>query len=148
MDLVAQRATGKLAVTYDQSATHVVGLQLQRIYSLYALSRAFSIKYFHSPIERVEYQGFVPFLTGDTDPHFEAPYNAFFSLPSDNFELASCEQIRVDYLTQQRVGHYLDYAADATRPVLSRPVQRRQCRNSRPLLAAPARTSLSAWDQG
>src|SRR5207248_705254 len=64
----AGHAPGDVAVTYDQSATDGVGSQLQRIYALYALSRALDIKYVHSPIGHVGYQGFVPLLTGRTAP--------------------------------------------------------------------------------
>jgi hypothetical protein len=39
------REPGEVAVTYDNSESHGVGSQLQRIYGLYALSRALDVKY-------------------------------------------------------------------------------------------------------
>lgn len=116
-------APGDVAVTYDQSATDGVGSQLQRIYALYALSRALHIKYVHSPIGHVGYQGFLPLLTGRTDPDFEARYNAFFSLPSDTFDLESCERVRVPYVGQDTVERYQEHAAGTGRPVLLQAIE-------------------------
>ena len=90
------RSQGEVAVTYDQNAADGVGAQLQRIYGLYALSRALDIKYVHTPLGRVDYQGLMPMLTGRTDPDFVTRYNAFFSLPSDDFDVDGCERVRVD----------------------------------------------------
>src|SRR5207249_92477 len=81
------RRPGEVAVTYDNSSTDGVGSQLQRIYGLYALSRALHVKYVHTPLGRVGYQGLMPLLTGHLDPDFAVRYNAFFSLPSDDFDL-------------------------------------------------------------
>src|SRR5262249_43418459 len=80
-------APADVAVTYDQTATDGVGAQLQRIYAIYALSRGLQLKYVHTPLGRVGYQGLMPLLTGRLDPDFAARYNAFFSLPSDDFDL-------------------------------------------------------------
>jgi hypothetical protein len=101
-----------------------VGSQLQRIYALYAMSRALRIKYVHSPIGHVGYQGFVPLLTGRTALDFAARYNAFFALPSDAFDLdlGSCERVRIPYLNQDHVARYQEQAARTGRPVLLRTI--------------------------
>lgn len=110
---------GDVAVTYDnETTTDGVGSQLHRIYGLYALSRALGVKYVHTPLGRVDYQGFVPLLTGRSDPDFVIRYNAFFSLPSDEFDLASCERVRVHILTEGTVARYRQHAAATGRPVL------------------------------
>jgi hypothetical protein len=115
-------APGDVAVTYDQTPTDGVGSQLQRIYALYAMSRALHIKYVHSPIGHVGYQGFVPLLTGHNDPAFETRYNAFFALPSDAFDLEACERIRIPYVNHNHVARYQEHAARTGRPVLLRTI--------------------------
>jgi hypothetical protein len=110
---------GEVAVTYDQEgAEDGVGSQLLRIYGLYALARALHIKYVHTPLGRIGYQGLLPLLAGRTDPDFAARYNAFFSLPSDRFDLECCERVRVHEVDQATVEHYREHAAGTGRPVL------------------------------
>jgi hypothetical protein len=112
-------AVGEIAVTYDnQTTTDGVGSQLFRIYGLYALSRALHTKYVHTPLARVDYQGFLPLLTGRTDPGFVTSYNAFFSLPTDDFDLESCERVRIHVLGRDTVERYRARAAATGRPVL------------------------------
>jgi hypothetical protein len=85
---------------------------------LYAVSRALHTKYVHTPLGRVDYQGFVPLLTGRSDPAFVARYNAFFSLPTDEFDLESCERVRIHVLGRDTVERYRARAAATGRPVL------------------------------
>jgi hypothetical protein len=113
------QTVGNVAVTYEnQTTTDGVGSQLLRIYGLYALSRALHIKYVHTPLGRVDYQGFLPLLTDRTDPDFAARYNAFFSLPSDDFDLESCERVQIHILRRDTVERYREHAAITGRPVL------------------------------
>src|SRR5262249_27132206 len=112
------QTVGEVAVTYDPFTTDGVGSQLLRIYGLYALSRALHVKYVHTPIGLVGYQGFLPLLTGRNDPDFTARYNAFFSLPSDDFDLESCERVRIHILDEATVERYREHAAATRRPVL------------------------------
>jgi hypothetical protein len=112
------RVVPDVAVTYDQGGTDGVGSQLARVYGLYALSRAFRIKYVHTPIGEVRYQGLMPMLTGSLDPDFEARYNAFFALPSDDFDLEGCEKVRAHSLTEDRLARHLEHAAATGRPLL------------------------------
>jgi Uncharacterised nucleotidyltransferase len=111
---------GHVAVTYDQNARDGLGSQLQRIYGLYALSRALDIKYVHTPLGQVDYQGLMPLLAGRTDPDFAARCNAFFALPSDDFDLDGCECLLVPFPNEKRIEQYRGYAAATGRPVLLR----------------------------
>ena len=111
---------GDVAVTYDQNASDGLGSQLQRIYGLYALSRALDIKYVHTPLGQVDYQGLMPMLAGRTDPDFVARCNSFFALPSDDFDLDGCERLLVPYPNEKRIEQYRRYAAAIGRPVLLR----------------------------
>lgn len=110
---------GALAVTYDQhGASDGLGAQVQRIYGLYALARALDLKYVHTPLERVEYQGFIALLTRNNDPDFVERYNAFFALPSDDFDLAGCERIKIHNLNLATVERYRAQAAATGRSIL------------------------------
>jgi hypothetical protein len=110
----------ELAVTYDQNQRDGLGSQLLRIYGLYAFSRALGIKYVHTPLGEVDYQGLMPLLEGRTDPDFVTRANAFFSLPSDDFDLDGCERVVAEYPDEKRVEHFRQYAAAIGRPVLLR----------------------------
>jgi hypothetical protein len=109
---------GEVAVTYDPGMTDGVGSQLHRIYGLYALARALNLKYVHTPLREVGYQGLIPLLTRRLDPDFTARYNAFFSLPSDDFDLAGCERVRIHSLDESTVAHYRERAATTGRSIL------------------------------
>jgi hypothetical protein len=109
-----------VAVTYDQNASDGLGSQLQRIYGLYALSRALDIKYVHTPLGQVAYQGLMPLLAGRNDPDFATRCNLFFALPSDDFDLEGCERIHVPAPNEKRIEQYRRYAAAIGRPVLLR----------------------------
>jgi hypothetical protein len=110
---------GELAVTYDSSIdSDGVGSQLQRIYGLWALSRDLGIKYVHTPLERVGYQGLMPLLDGNLAPDFADRFNAFFTLPSDDFDTEHCETVRIHILTQERIAKYRQRAAATGRSVL------------------------------
>jgi hypothetical protein len=111
---------GHVAVTYSQSARDGLGSQLLRIYSLYALSRALDIKYVHTPLGQVDYQGLMPLLAGHTDPDLAARCNSFFALPSDDFDLEGCERVIVRLPGEKRIEQYRRYAATTGRPVLLR----------------------------
>ena len=112
------RRDPELAVTYDQDATDGVGAQLQRIYSIYALSRSLHVKYVHTPLGRVGYQGLLPLLQRRTEGDFANRYNAFFRLPSDDFDLEGCRRIRVKNLTARIVEQYRKLANRTGGPVL------------------------------
>jgi hypothetical protein len=111
---------GHVAVTYDQNASDGLGSQLQRIYGLYALSRALGIKYIHTPLGQVDYQGLMPMLAGRTDPDFVTRCNSFFALPSDDFDLDSCERLLVRCPNEKQIEQCRRDAAATGRAVLLR----------------------------
>jgi Uncharacterised nucleotidyltransferase len=108
----------EIAVTYDQGPTDGVGAQLQRIYGIYALSRSLHVKYVHTPLDRVGYQGLLPLLEGRTAANFADRYNAFFTLPSDDFELEGCQRVRLENLTERTIERYRELTARTGRSVL------------------------------
>jgi hypothetical protein len=112
---------GEVAVTYDrEGASDGVAAheELQRNYALYALSRALGTKYVHTPLGRVGYQGLLPLFTGRTDPDFVARHSAFYSLPSDAFDLEGCERVPIHNLDLATVERYRERAAATGRPIL------------------------------
>jgi hypothetical protein len=114
----SRRSPGEVGVTYDNSSTDGVGSQLQRIYGLYALSRGLHVKYVHTPLGRIGYQGLMPLLSGQTEPDFAARYNAAFTLPSDDFDVEASEHIRIHTLTPRIVERYRQRASDTGQSVL------------------------------
>ena len=115
--LISPRDT-EVAVTYDQGPTDGLGAQLQRIYGIYALARSLNIKYVHTPLARVGYRGLLPLLERRPDADFTDRYNAIFTLPSDDFDLERCQQIKVENLTEIIIEQYRQVAATSGRPVL------------------------------
>lgn len=112
-------AAGELAITFDSaSVTDGVGSQLQRIYGLWAASRDLGVKYVHTPIERVGYQGLMPLLDGTLAPDFADRFNAVFTLPSDDFDVDGCERVTIHTLTREAVEAHRERAAAAGRSVL------------------------------
>jgi len=73
-----------LVLTYD-SARHAdgVGAQLHRIYGTYSIARLLGASYFHSPIGRVDYQGFAALEGRSSDPRFHQEFNELFQIESD-----------------------------------------------------------------
>ena len=73
-----------LAVTYANDKNQDgAGAQLQRIYGIYALSRALGVPYVHTPIKHLGYHG-LPALENNGPPTDLLPeYNRVFRIPSD-----------------------------------------------------------------
>jgi hypothetical protein len=111
---------GEVAVTHDQGMTDGVGSQLHRIFGFYALARALGVKYVHSGMRDVGYQGLMPMLTGTQDPTFTARYNAFFTLPSDAFDVEGSEIVRVHSVDLPVIERCQAHAANTGRAVLIR----------------------------
>ena len=116
--LESRREPGQVAVTYDNSSTDGVGSQLQRIYALFALSRALDVRYLHTPLGRVGYQGLMPLLSGQIEPDFATRYNAVFSIPSDDFDVRRAQHIRIHTLTRRVVERYRQHAGQTGQSVL------------------------------
>ena len=72
-----------LYLTYDNVAhTDGAGAQLQRIVSIYLISKFYNIGYVHQPITRMEYQGLKAIEENKFDPQQIDDYNKLFLLPS------------------------------------------------------------------
>ena len=67
---------------------------------------------------RIGYQGLLPLLEGRIDPDFAPRYNAFYSLPSDEFDIERSERVRVEYVDHAIIERYRKHAAETGRPVL------------------------------
>lgn len=76
--------TNWLALTYDNDKhTDGAGAQLQRIYGIYALSRLLKMKYIHTPLGYLDYQGIAALEANSLNQEILSKYNKIFSLPSD-----------------------------------------------------------------
>lgn len=113
-------ARGEVIVTHDQGLTDGVGSQLHRIFGFYALARALGLKYVHSGMREVGYQGLMPLLTSTQDPDFTSRYNAFFALPSDAVDLEECDIVRLHSVDEHVIERYQQQAGTTGRPVLIR----------------------------
>ena len=111
---------GEVAVTHDQSGTDGVGSQLHRIWGMYALARGLGVKYVHSGFREINYQGLMPMIEGRHDTGFTDRYNAFYTLPSDDFDVDGCDRVQVHSLDQAMVERYQARAAEDGRSVLIR----------------------------
>jgi hypothetical protein len=73
-----------LAVTYATDAMQDgAGAQLQRIYGIYALSRALGVPYVHSPIEHLGYHGLLALENNAPSSGLLSECNRVFHVPSD-----------------------------------------------------------------
>ena len=82
--LFSQRGNGNAALTYANDVQmDGAGAQLQRIYGIYALSRALKVPYVHSPLKEVGYQGLAALESNSASQDIQDRYNRIFSIPSD-----------------------------------------------------------------
>jgi hypothetical protein len=73
-----------LAVTYaSDKLQDGAGAQLQRIYGIYALSRALGVPYVHSPIEHLGYHGLLALENNAPSSGLLPECNRVFRIPSD-----------------------------------------------------------------
>jgi hypothetical protein len=73
-----------LWLTYDSHAlTDGAGAQLQRILSIYLIAKAYGVKYIHTGIHALSYQGAQQLEANTSDPQQVQRYNQLFTLPSD-----------------------------------------------------------------
>ena len=74
-----------LYLTYNnKDHTDGAGSQIQRIISIYMISRYYNIGYIHSPLEKLDYQGLNCLENNKTDNKQLNEYNKLISLNSDN----------------------------------------------------------------
>jgi hypothetical protein len=73
-----------VAVTYaNDKMQDGAGAQLQRMYGIYALSRALGVAYVHSPIEHLGYHGLLALENNAPSSGLLAECNRVFHIPSD-----------------------------------------------------------------
>ncbi|MEI6416173.1 MAG: hypothetical protein WCO92_00455 [Verrucomicrobiota bacterium] len=73
-----------LALTYDNaSLMDGAGSQLCRIYGIYAFARQLNVSYYHSPLQRIGYQGVISLEKNEEDLKLPKKYNEKFHIPSD-----------------------------------------------------------------
>jgi hypothetical protein len=73
-----------LAVTYaNDKLQDGSGAQLQRIYGVYAVSRALGVPYVHSPIDQLGYHGLPALESNAPSVDLVSEYNRVFHIPSD-----------------------------------------------------------------
>src|SRR5580704_1657536 len=116
----AQRLSGlrdKVVLTYDNAKmTDGAGAQLQRIYGTYAISRLLGASYFHTPLSRVDYQGFSALERNVIDPAYHQQFNDLFLIesdvmPSDEFHKIELPNISMEII-RLLVGMIDDGATD------------------------------------
>lgn len=74
-------------LTYNnRDFTDGAGAQLQRILSIYMLSKYYNVAYIHSPLYKIDYQGLACLEKNQSDPTQIEKYNTLFTLPSDSCE--------------------------------------------------------------
>jgi len=84
MWLMERRTSANLALTYaNDKNMDGAGAQLQRIYGIYALSRALSVPYFHSPIKKLGYHGLSSLEKNSPSENLLSEFNRVFHIPSD-----------------------------------------------------------------
>ena len=77
-----------LYLTYNnKDLTDGAGAQLQRILSIYLVSKYYGVGYIHSGIDSLLYQGLKCLQMNKADPSQIAEYNNAFTLPSDNTQI-------------------------------------------------------------
>lgn len=73
-----------LAFTYaNDILMDGAGAQLQKMYSIYALSRFLDVSYVHSPLAAISYHGLASVENNSGLPAITERYNAIFKIPSD-----------------------------------------------------------------
>lgn len=101
--LLFREKTSWLGISYDSdSLQDGAGAQLQRIYSIYALTRLLKLQYIHSPLKRIRYPGLASLENNTEDPGLVNRYNEVFSIPSDlepPVEIRTCHCRKPNALT-------------------------------------------------
>jgi hypothetical protein len=73
-----------VALTYANDKVHDgAGAQLQRIYGIFALSRALGVSYVHTPLLKLDYQGIQQLQIGKPDNDIVAQWNTVYHIDSD-----------------------------------------------------------------
>jgi FkbM family methyltransferase len=99
-----------LYLTYNNSfQTDGAGAQLQRIISIYLIAQKYKLKYFHSPLKFLSYQGLECLEKNESDSRQLNEYNTLFSLPSDTLP-EKYEVYNEIYLYKNTLERYIQLA--------------------------------------
>lgn len=95
-----------LYLTYNnREHTDGAGAQLQRILSIYLISKYYNVAYIHSPLYKIDYQGLACLEKNQSDPTQIEKYNTLFTLHSD-----SCEEFNeiqdIRYIEEDTINKY------------------------------------------
>lgn len=102
-----------LALTYDNtSLMDGAGSQLCRIYGIYAFARQLNVSYYHSPLERIGYQGVIALEKNEENVELPKRYNEKFNIPSD-VEIPPHAQVTRLIFADKRSLTYLKEKAQA-----------------------------------
>ncbi|MBM3856635.1 MAG: hypothetical protein FJ390_01570 [Verrucomicrobia bacterium] len=101
-----------LAITYDNtSLMDGSGSQLCRIYGIYALARELNIFYYHSPLQRIGYQGVLALEKNEENLELPKRYCQKFQIPSE-IDIPSHAQTINLTLANQRALAYIKEEAE------------------------------------
>jgi len=93
-------------LTYNnRKHTDGAGAQLQRILSIYMISKYYNVAYIHSPLYEINYQGLACLEKNQPDPTQIEKYNTLFTLPSH-----PCEEFNeiheIKYIEEDTISRY------------------------------------------
>lgn len=98
-----------LYLTYDnETHTDGAGAQLQRIMSIYLLSKYYRVGYVHTPILKMSYQGARCLQENREDNDQISKYNEIFSIPSDTILGEINETVTCEYCTEDFIHSCMD----------------------------------------
>ena len=113
----------KVILTYDNRYnTDGAGAQLQRIYGTYAISKLVGASYLHSPLRRVDYQGFSALERNVTDPGYHRRFNDLFQIPSDVVSGGDFHQVELPNIYMETPDQFVemfDSGATNGKPILA-----------------------------
>src|SRR5262245_7901810 len=117
------RLADRLILTYDnRHNTDGAGAQLQRIYGTYAISKLVGASYLHSPLRRVDNQGFSALERNVTDPGYHRQFNDLFQIPSDvvsGGDVHPVELPNISMETPDQLAEMFDSGATNGKPILA-----------------------------
>lgn len=102
----------RLAFAYDNEAmTDGLGAQLNRVMGIYSFAKAYGLKYVHTPIQKIGYQGLASVENNTAVPDLEIRVNKLFNFPSDLNSTDGWNETRIPFLnleTVNQVAHQLN----------------------------------------
>ena len=97
-----------LYLTYNNSLlTDGAGAQLQRMISIYFIAKHFNVKYIHSPLKLLSYQGLSCLEKNENDEKQLIEYNELFNLPSDSLP-DNYVIVEETWTTIYKIFHYIN----------------------------------------